>query len=231
MNTSPMSPNEVTPLEPACEWRRDDLGESYVFQLTDVHLDELDAALVHAETSCDDVLDITRDEFPLPTLGPELLAITRDLINGRGVVLIRGVPVEHYGKKRASSIYWGIGTYLGQPWPQNAKGHLLGDIPGTQEPGCPATPVAMPRAQIQQGQQQRELIGRGAPPGVDHLQQSLREPRPGAALARPGRFRHARIMTRMPAARTPAEPGNAGQPGGRARLSCWNAGSPPQARA
>ena len=139
MNTSPMSPNEVTPLEPACEWRRDDLGESYVFQLTDVHLDELDAALVHAETSCDDVLDITRDEFPLPTLGPELLAITRDLINGRGVVLIRGVPVEHYGKKRASSIYWGIGTYLGQPWPQNAKGHLLGDVTDQGKPASDPT--------------------------------------------------------------------------------------------
>ena len=43
-------------------------------------------------------------------------------------MLIRGVPVERYGKERASSIYWGIGTHLGRPWPQNAKGHLLGDV-------------------------------------------------------------------------------------------------------
>ena len=38
-----------TPLEPACEWRSDELGDRYVFQLTDAHLEELDAALVHAE--------------------------------------------------------------------------------------------------------------------------------------------------------------------------------------
>ena len=25
-------------------------------------------------------------------------------------------------------MYWGIGMHLGEPWPQNAKGHLLGDV-------------------------------------------------------------------------------------------------------
>jgi hypothetical protein len=123
-----MTNTEVIPLEPDCEWRSDDLGDSYIFQLDDAHLEELDAALTHAESAADDVLDITRDLFPLPTLGPKLEGLTRELINGRGVALIRGVPVEHYGKARASSIYWGVGMHLGRPWPQNAKGHLLGDV-------------------------------------------------------------------------------------------------------
>jgi hypothetical protein len=123
-----MSAPALVPLEPRGEWRRDDLGDSYVFQLTDVHVAELDRALVHAESTCDDVLDITRESFPLPTLRPELVGVARELIDGRGVVLIRGVPVDRYGKARASSIYWGIGMHLGQPWPQNAKGHLLGDV-------------------------------------------------------------------------------------------------------
>jgi hypothetical protein len=123
-----MNASDLAPLESGCEWRRDELGDSYVFQLTDDHVEELDRALAHAEASCDDVLDITRESFPLPTLGVELVRITDDLVNGRGVVLIRGVPVERYGKERASSIYWGIGMHLGRPWPQNAKGHLLGDV-------------------------------------------------------------------------------------------------------
>ena len=45
----PVDPAALVPLEAACEWRRDDLGDRYVFQLTDAHLEELDAALVHAE--------------------------------------------------------------------------------------------------------------------------------------------------------------------------------------
>jgi hypothetical protein len=123
-----MNAADLVPLEPHCEWRRADLGDSYVFRLTEEHVDELDRALVHAESRCDDVLDITRELFPLPTLGSELAGVARELIDGRGVVLIRGVPVERYDKARASSIYWGVGMHLGQPWPQNAKGHLLGDV-------------------------------------------------------------------------------------------------------
>jgi hypothetical protein len=120
--------DELVPLEVGCEWRRADLADGYVFQLTDAHVDELDAALAHAETIADDVLDITRESFPLPTLGPALEGLARELINGRGVVLIRGLPVARYSKERASRVYWGVGMHLGRPWPQNAKGHLLGDV-------------------------------------------------------------------------------------------------------
>jgi alpha-ketoglutarate-dependent taurine dioxygenase len=123
-----VEPDELTPLEEGCEWRRADVGDRYVFTLTEAHVAELDAALVAAEAQTDDVLDITREHFPLPTLGPELARLTDELINGRGVVLIRGVPVDRDDKARASAIYWGIGTHVGHPWPQNAKGHLLGDV-------------------------------------------------------------------------------------------------------
>ena len=128
MSIDTMNASAVEPLEPACEWRSEEIADSYVFRLTDDHLAEVDAALLFAEERCDDVLDITRELFPLPTLGPELVSITRELINGRGVVLIRGVHAESYSKDRASMIYWGIGMHLGRPWPQNAKGHLLGDV-------------------------------------------------------------------------------------------------------
>jgi hypothetical protein len=124
----PVDPATLKPLEEHCEWRRDDLGDSYVFHLTDDHVAELDAALQEAERHTDDVLDITRETFPLPTLAPALAAITEDLIAGRGVALIRGLPVDRYDKARASAIYWGVGTHLGRPWPQNAKGHVLGDV-------------------------------------------------------------------------------------------------------
>ena len=85
--TSPVTADELVPLEEHCEWTSDTLGERYVFELTDAHVAELDAALVHAEAVAADVLDITRDDFPLPTLGPELARLTRELIEGDGVAL------------------------------------------------------------------------------------------------------------------------------------------------
>ncbi len=123
-----MTTTTIEPLETRCEWTRETLADRYVFELSDEHRAELDAALVHAESRTDDVLDIEKHHFPLPTLGPALERIKEDLINGLGVSLIRGVPVERYGKDRSSTIYWGIGTHLGLPWPQNVKGHLLGDV-------------------------------------------------------------------------------------------------------
>ena len=36
--------------------------------------------------------------------------------------------VERVGFEDASWMYWGIGLHLGVPWPQNVKGHLLGDV-------------------------------------------------------------------------------------------------------
>jgi hypothetical protein len=128
MSATTVDPTGLVPLEVECEWRSDEVGAGYVYELTDAQVDELDAALQHAGARCDDVLDITRELFPLPTLGPELGRIAEELINGRGVVLIRGLPADRYGKQRASTIYWGVGMHLGRPWPQNAKGHLLGDV-------------------------------------------------------------------------------------------------------
>jgi alpha-ketoglutarate-dependent taurine dioxygenase len=123
-----VDPMDLEPLETRSEWTSDQLGDRYVYELSSEQLAELDAALEHAEAHTDDVLDITRELFPLPTLGAELQRLAGELIEGDGVLLIRGVPVEKYGKQRASTIYWGVGMHLGNPWPQNAKGHLLGDV-------------------------------------------------------------------------------------------------------
>src|SRR4029450_247515 len=91
-----LDPSAVEPLEVGCEWRRSDLADRYVYQLSADDVAELDAALAVAEA--------------------------------RGVALIRGLPVDRYTHDQASTIYWGVGMHLGRPWPQNAKGHLLGDV-------------------------------------------------------------------------------------------------------
>jgi hypothetical protein len=118
----------LEPLEPACEWTRTSLGDRYIHHLTDDDRAELDAALATAKDRAADVLDMTVDDFPLPQLGVRLRTIADELINGPGVALIRGLERDRYSADDASAIYWGIGAHLGRPWPQNAKGHLLGDV-------------------------------------------------------------------------------------------------------
>ena len=75
-----------------------------------------------------DIADIRRDDFPLPTLGPVLDRLRGEVLDGRGFVLLRGMPVEDRPIAESATAYWGVGTYFGSARSQNAKGHLLGHV-------------------------------------------------------------------------------------------------------
>lgn len=130
MSTQPISETTVEPLETHAEWRADDVADAaaWTLLLADEDIDELRAALQVARQAHDEVLDVTAADFPLPTLAPRLAEIERELVDGRGFARISGIPVEELGHEDASWMYWGIGRHLGEPWPQNVKGHLLGDV-------------------------------------------------------------------------------------------------------
>jgi hypothetical protein len=117
-------------LEPQCEWTAADVADEEVWteHLTAAELEELDASLRHAVQRSDDVLELTKDDFPLTTLATRLAGIEAELIDGRGFVRIRGIDRSAYTQDEMELLYWGIGTHLGLPWAQNKHGHVLGDV-------------------------------------------------------------------------------------------------------
>ena len=117
-------------LEPHAEWTAADVTDpaAWTLELTGVDRAELDAALAHARSITDDVLDVTAADFPLPGLAPRLAQFADELVNGRGFGRIARLDVDRLGPEDASWMFWGVGMHLGEPWPQNAKGHLLGDV-------------------------------------------------------------------------------------------------------
>ena len=60
----------------------------WTVELTSADQRELDAALAHAKSVSDNLLDISRDDFPLDGLARKLEAIERELIDGRGFTRI-----------------------------------------------------------------------------------------------------------------------------------------------
>lgn len=117
-------------LEEHCEWTSDQVADESLWteRLDRAEQAEIDAALRVALATSDDILEIGRDDFPLPTLAGRLLDIENQLINGRGFVRLRGVDRSRYTQAEMETIYWGIGAHLGAPWPQNHHGHVLGDV-------------------------------------------------------------------------------------------------------
>lgn len=100
--------------------------EEWTYQLSAADLAEIEAATEGCRGR--DIASIIRDDFPLPTFGPVLERMRGELLNGRGFVLLRGLPVAGRPIAVSATAYWGIGTYIGSARSQNAKGHVLGHV-------------------------------------------------------------------------------------------------------
>ena len=72
--------------------------------------------------------EIKARDFDLPTLGPRLLELRDELIEGRGFVLLRGLDIEGRPIEESARLFWGIGAWLGRAVSQNAQGHVLGHV-------------------------------------------------------------------------------------------------------
>lgn len=74
------------------------------------------------------IVDLRQSDFPLARLGERFAAIEREILQGRGFVLLRGIRMEQLDRETAARMFYGIGTWLGDAVPQNAQGHLLGHV-------------------------------------------------------------------------------------------------------
>ena len=61
------------------------------------------------------------EDFPIPDLADEIAYFVDELENGRGFLLIRGLPMDRYTDEEASIIYWGLGLHLGYPISKTQK--------------------------------------------------------------------------------------------------------------
>lgn len=100
--------------------------EEWTWTLSADEIAEIEAAVAGVRGR--DIATVTRADFPLPVMGAKLDAMRDEILNGRGFVLMRGLPVEGRPIADSAAAYWGIGSYLGNARSQNAKGHVLGHV-------------------------------------------------------------------------------------------------------
>jgi hypothetical protein len=90
---------------------------------------EVEAATKALASREADIAAITPKDFPLPTLAPRLKArVEGEVLNGRGFLLLRGLPVERWTMRESATAFYGIGAHLGSARSQNGKGHVLGHV-------------------------------------------------------------------------------------------------------
>ena len=117
--------------EGAAVWRGSEFNsmrDPWIRRLSEADIAELEKSAAPIARSDFDIATLSRDDFPLPRLGKKISDLRRELLSGRGFVVLRGLPVAEYSEREAAVIFYGLGLYLGRACSQNAQGHLLGHV-------------------------------------------------------------------------------------------------------
>ncbi len=118
-------------------WKSSDFTseDDYSFDLEQRHVDALDQAVQKAHRDGLGLQDMQADHFRLPEIADDLADIRRELTDGRGLILLRGFPLEQFSTEELGIMYWGIGTHFGRSVSQSPMGDRLGYVTDVSKPG------------------------------------------------------------------------------------------------
>src|SRR5580692_1729634 len=123
----------AVPLQPVVDpagWNADELHDvsRWSYRLGGRDVDDLIAAIEVFHCTGVPIAELAREQFPLGDFGDVLADVRRELIDGRGIVMLQGFPVEQLSREDQAIGYLGLGAYLGRTMPQNKQGHVLGHV-------------------------------------------------------------------------------------------------------
>ncbi|MGB3068289.1 MAG: TauD/TfdA family dioxygenase [Ottowia sp.] len=78
---------------------------------------------------------ITLAKFGTPVVKDLMDGLHRELWEGRGLLLLKGLPIEGLSIEQIQAYYWLLGLYLGKPVSQSAAGERIGFVQDRTKPG------------------------------------------------------------------------------------------------
>lgn len=111
-------------------WKGKDLkkDESWIYHWSEEAIASLEKALEQVKEKGLQTPNFTKEDFLITDLAEEVAYFNEELENGRGFLLLRGLPIERYTDEEVSIIYYGLGLHMGIPVSQNVKGDMLGHV-------------------------------------------------------------------------------------------------------
>jgi len=111
-------------------WTVDDLraDESWIFELDDRSRRDLAAAVRKAADSAKTLFDYRRDDFDLGSAWPTIAASLREVRDGTGFAILRGMPREGLTAAEFELLTWAIGLHTGVARPQGKASHFLSAV-------------------------------------------------------------------------------------------------------
>ena len=109
--------------------------EDISYHLNGAHIAALEDCLARVKRGGLALADIKQTHFRHPDLDGDLAAVLEELMFGRGMVVLRGLPAARYGAEDMAMMYWGIGAHFGVALSQSALGDVLGHVVDLTKPG------------------------------------------------------------------------------------------------
>ena len=120
----------MKPLTDPAGWTAADLRDvsrwSYPINAADAG--ELEAAVAAVRRNGVAMVDIRKGDFPLKAFADVLTDVRRELMDGRGIVMMQDFPLDRFDREGTAIAYIGLGAHLGQTMSQNKLGHILGHV-------------------------------------------------------------------------------------------------------
>src|SRR5262247_333186 len=101
---------------------------NWSYQLSDRDADELADGIKAARRAGVAIVDAKRESFPLKSFGDVLIDVRRELLDGRGIVMMQNFPLDRFDREETAIAYVGLGCWLGETMSQNKLGHILGHV-------------------------------------------------------------------------------------------------------
>ena len=127
--TPPIIPNR--PFDHPAAWTAADLGDkdTFAFDFTDRHIAAFEAAVAGLrERGLTAFEDVSRHDFPLDPIAEDVGAWRHEVADGRGLLLLRGFPVDRWSQEDTELVWFGLGTHFGRAVSQSVLGDLLGHV-------------------------------------------------------------------------------------------------------
>ena len=117
----------LQPVDDASAWTGADLAqdESWIYHLTSAEVRDLEATLRKAIKKGLEPDLVRREDFELSVLGPTLSRIGEQIEFGRGLALVRGLPIQGHSVETLEIMFAGVVSHLGKLIVQNTRGTLI----------------------------------------------------------------------------------------------------------
>jgi len=129
-----MTAIHMAPSDHKMAWRGGDFTKDDVaFDLNTHHAAALEDVLRRVAKT--ELADIAPDDCRHPVLDADLERVFDQIQDGRGIVIVRGIPVADHSVEDVRRMFWALGAHFGRGVSQSARGDVLGLVQDETPPG------------------------------------------------------------------------------------------------